>query len=69
MGLFYNEGEKRKSGMNEEFELWWNKIGSGITPLPHRNMEEHAKRVSQEAWEASWAELGRRTVEIFDKPI
>jgi len=36
--------------MNEdqeiEFNNWWHEVGSGITPLPHQDKEDHAKRVA-----------------------
>lgn len=31
---------------------WWLEIGSGITPLPGADMEEHACRVSEKAFKA-----------------
>lgn len=34
----------------EAFKLWWRDEGSAISPLPHEDREEHAKRVSLIAW-------------------
>ena len=42
----------------EDFEYWWRKIGSGITPLSSEDMEEHSKRVACRAWFASIAYIG-----------
>ena len=40
--------------MNDEQEIgfneWWYEVGSGITPLPHEDREEHARRVAFRAY-------------------
>lgn len=36
----------------EDFATWWAFRGSKIVPLDHHDMEEHAKRVAWEAWDA-----------------
>jgi len=35
------------------FYVWWNQIGSGITPIKGHDMEEHAERVAHKAWAES----------------
>ena len=45
------DGQRRKANqMNTAFETWWREEGSGITPNPGADMEEHAKRVCEIAW-------------------
>lgn len=34
----------------QDFKVWWESVGSGITPLPLEDQEEHAKRVAYLAW-------------------
>lgn len=34
----------------QDFNIWWLTVGSGITPMPVEDMEEHAKRVAYLAW-------------------
>ncbi len=34
----------------QDFESWWDLVGSGITPVPGEDKEEHAKRVAYRAW-------------------
>ena len=29
-----------------DFKEWWDNIGSGLTPLPSEDQEQHAKRVA-----------------------
>lgn len=41
-----NESQK------EEFEEWWDAVGSGIIPLPGEDREEHARRVAFRAYAA-----------------
>lgn len=38
--------------MNEDFEDWWNLVGSGITPMPNEDTEDFAKRIALRAFEA-----------------
>lgn len=33
-----------------DFNEWWHEIGGGITPLPHEDQEEHARRVAFRAY-------------------
>lgn len=33
-----------------DFNIWWEKEGSGITPRAGDDMESHAKRVAEIAW-------------------
>ena len=40
------------AGLTEFYE-WWRNVGSGIIPFARDDMEEHARRVAQEAWMAS----------------
>lgn len=42
----------------EDFVKWWDDLGSGITPLPGHDMEEHARRVASIAFETGLV-LGR----------
>lgn len=37
--------------MTKEFDKWWADEGSSITPNPGDDLEEHAKRVAQIAWD------------------
>jgi hypothetical protein len=34
------------------FETWWYDIGSGVCPEEGDDMESHARRVAQMAWDA-----------------
>tara|TARA_R110000868_G_scaffold386464_1_gene654766 strand:- start:59 stop:253 length:195 start_codon:yes stop_codon:yes gene_type:complete len=36
--------------IQNNFEAWWYKEGSGITPLKEHDWEEHSKRISEIAW-------------------
>lgn len=33
-----------------DFEEWWSNCGSGMTPHPNEDREEHARRVAEAAW-------------------
>ena len=37
----------------QTFDQWWDRIGSGITPEPGANMEQHARAVASAAWNAA----------------
>jgi hypothetical protein len=39
------------------FNEWWHDIGSGITPMPDHDAEEHACRVASFCWEAARAAI------------
>ena len=43
-------GYSVKYGRRMTFDDWWKNIGSGITPLPSNDIEEHAKRIAEFAW-------------------
>jgi hypothetical protein len=34
-----------------DFEIWWYREGSGITPNKDDDFESHAKRVAEIAWD------------------
>ena len=40
-----------------EFEKWWNEMGSGMRPYDGEDMEEHARRVASFAWDAALEEF------------
>jgi hypothetical protein len=37
----------------DEFDQWWESIGSGITPEDGDDCEEHAKCIAEIAWKAA----------------
>lgn len=40
--------------INRCFLQWWDEFGSGIRPLPEHDKEEHAKRITDVAFEAGF---------------
>ena len=36
--------------LQRRFLVWWHDEGSGMLPLPGRDYEEHARRISEIAW-------------------
>ncbi len=43
---------KERNGSANAFNEWWDKTGSGMSLHKNEDFEEHAKRVSWEAWKA-----------------
>ena len=39
--------------IKNDFDAWWNDFGSSITPSEKDDMESHAKRMAEAAWEES----------------
>lgn len=37
--------------VKNDFNDWWNSVGSGIAPMPHEDTEEFAKRVAFRAFD------------------
>ena len=52
------DGERVSDNLNSlvGFRNWWWNIGSGIGPKETHDMEEHANRISEIAWDAAKAE-------------
>ena len=46
---------KERNGSANAFNEWWNETGSAMRPLKKEDFEEHAKRVSWEAWKAQFS--------------
>lgn len=49
MKMIHSDFDAFKKSMNE-FEDWWNYDGSGMTPLPEHDIEEHSRRIAKIAW-------------------
>jgi len=45
--------EAKQPAFATDFDSWWFYEGSGIIPNPGDDMEEHAKRVAEDAWDAA----------------
>lgn len=46
-------GAHKDNQMNQK--QWWHNLGSAIKPLESDDMESHAKRISEAAWNAAMA--------------
>ena len=44
------EIESMPESPEKDFAIWWYNEGSGISPTPHEDAEEHCRRVARVAW-------------------